>query len=152
MIESHEGAFHVQTMSRRGVILGGTSAATLVLGFPLRSSARDTVAVDEFRSLSSRLTEARLSDLDMTAVAKLLDGFLSMGRGAELAALVPDGASSGTLADEIVAAWYSGSYETSAGLAAFNLTDALLWDALDFAKPPGLCGGATGYWAAPPQP
>ncbi len=63
-----------------------------------------------------------------------------------------DGAISGTLADEIVAAWYSGSYATSAGLAAFNLTDALVWDALDFTKPPGLCGGATGYWAAPPQP
>jgi len=151
MIESHAGAFHVQTISRRGMILGGTSAATLALGFPLRSSARETVTVDEFRSLSARLTGAGLPDLDATATAKLLDGFMSRGRGAELAALIADGASSGALADEIVAAWYSGSYATAAGLAAFNLTDALVWDALDFTKPPSLCGGATGYWAAPPQ-
>jgi hypothetical protein len=41
---------------------------------------------------------------------------------------------------------------TAAGLAAFNLTDALVWNALDFTKAPGLCGGGTGYWAAPPQP
>jgi hypothetical protein len=152
MIESHAGAFRVQTISRRSIILGGTSAATLALGFPLRSAARDTVTVDEFRSLSARLTEARVSDLNMTAAAKLLDGFLSMGRGAELAALIAGGASSGALAEEIIAAWYSGSYATAAGLAAFNLTDALVWNALDFTKAPGLCGGGTGYWAAPPQP
>lgn len=102
----------MQTISRRGMILGGASAATLALGFPLRSAARDTVTVDEFRSLSARLTEARLSDLDATAAAKLLDGFLSMGRSAELAALFAGGANNRTLADEIVAAWYSGSYAT----------------------------------------
>lgn len=152
MIESHAGAFRVQTISRRGMIFGGANAATLALGVPLRSAARNTVTVDEFRSLSARLTEARLSDLDATAAAKLLDGFVLMGRSAELAPLVAGGANNGTLADEIVAAWYSGSYATAGGLAAFDLTDALVWDALDFTKPPGLCGGAPGYWAAPPQP
>ena len=86
----------------------------------------------------------------MTAAAKLLDGFMSMGRGAELAALIAGGASSGALADEIVAAWYSGSYATRTGVAAFNLTDALVWRALDFTKPPGRCGGPTGYWAHEP--
>jgi hypothetical protein len=150
MIESHAGAFHVQTISRRSMILGGTSAATLALGFPLRSAARELITLDEFLALSSRLTGA--PNLDVTAASKLLDGFMSIGRSAELAELVASGASGGALADEIVAAWYSGSYVTSAGPAAFNLPDALVWRALDFTKPPGLCGGATGYWAAPPQP
>jgi hypothetical protein len=51
------------------------------------------------------------------------------------------------LADDIVAAWYSGSYATRNGLASFGLASALLWRALDFTKSPGLCGRATGYWA-----
>ena len=70
---------------------------------------------------------------------------------AELAALVAEGGSGGAFANEIVAAWYSGSYVTSAGPAAFNLPDALVWRALDFTKSPGHCGGPTGYWADGPQ-
>ena len=31
------------------------------------------------------------------------------------------------------------------------LNEALLWNALDFTKPPGSCGGETGYWADAPQ-
>ena len=58
---------------------------------------------------------------------------------------------SGALADDIVAAGYSGAYQTAAGLADFNLTHALVWRALDFTKPPGLCGGPTGYWADAPH-
>jgi hypothetical protein len=34
--------------------------------------------VEQFRALSARLTGASLGDLDMGAVAKLLDGFISM--------------------------------------------------------------------------
>jgi hypothetical protein len=56
--------------------------------------------------LSARLTGAGLSDLDPAATAKLLDGFNSLGRGADLMALAASGAVSGALADDIVAAWY----------------------------------------------
>jgi D-sorbitol dehydrogenase-like protein len=132
-------------------MLGGASAAALAVAFPLGSAAQETVTVDQFRVLSARLTGAGLPDLDPAAAGKLLDGFSSMGRGADLAALAASGTTSGALADDIVAAWYSGSYETSAGLAAFNLIDALVWDVLDFTKPPGLCGGLTGYWADAPR-
>jgi hypothetical protein len=141
----------VLTISRRYMILGGTSATTLALGFPLRSVARETVTVDEFRALSAGLTGVDAANLDATAAGKLLDGFLSTGRGAELAALVASRASSGALADDVVASWYSGNYRTATGMATFGLTNALLWKALDFAKPPGRCGGATGYWADAPQ-
>ena len=75
-----------------------------------------------------------------------------MGRGADLARLAADpGAKAGPLADDIVAAWYSGNYQTAAGLASISLANALLWDALDFTKPSGFCGGLTGYWADAPQ-
>ena len=139
----------MQTISRRGIILGGTSAATFALGFPLRSIARETITLDEFLALSARLTGE--PDLDATAAAQLLGGFLSTGHGPELAAMIVEGGSGGAFANEIVAAWYSGRYATATGTAAFNLPDALLWRALDFTKPPGRCGGSTGYWANEPH-
>ena len=67
------------------------------------------------------------------------------------AAMIAEGESGGAFADEIVAARYSGRYATAAGPAAFNLPDALLWRALDFTKPPGRCGGSTGYWSEEPK-
>jgi hypothetical protein len=136
------------TVSRRGLILGSASAATLAFAFPLRAASGDTISVEQFRALSARLTGASLGDLDMSAAAKLLAGLLSMGRGADLARLAADpGASAGTLATDIVAAWYSGLYEARDGLATISLAATLLWDALDFTKPPGFCGGRNGYWA-----
>lgn len=81
---------------------------------------------------------------------RLLDGLLSMDRGPGLALLAADARlSTGSVADEVVAAWYSGSYKAPAGLAVAGFTNALLWNALDFTKPPGECGGETGYWANP---
>lgn len=140
------------TISRRSLILGGASAATMAVGFPLPAFAQETITVDEFRTVSARLTGADVTDLDETAAGKLLDGFISMGRGPELALLAADaGMRAGKAADDIVAAWYSGNHDTSAGLATLGLTNALLWNALDFTKPPGHCGGQTGYWGDPPQ-
>jgi hypothetical protein len=151
-IEGYAEECYVQTTSRRSVLLGGASAAALAVGFPLRSFAQESITVDQFRALSARLTGAGMTDLDPTAAGKLLDGFISMGRGPDLAVLAADpGVSAGALADDIVAARYSGLYNTRSGLATLDLTKALLWDALDFTKPPGLCGGATGYWADAPH-
>lgn len=140
------------TFSRRTLILGSASAAVLALAFPPFAGGGESISVEAFRSLSSKLTGASLTDLDPGAAAKLLAGFISMGRGADLARLFVDpGASTGTLASDIVAAWYSGLYEAPDGLATISLASALLWDALDFTKPPGFCGGLTGYWADAPR-
>jgi hypothetical protein len=141
----------VPTISRRGLILGSASAASLAIAFPLSAGMGDTITVEQFRALSARLTGASLGDLDMGAAAKLLDGFISMGVAADLARLAADpGASAGTLATDIVAAWYSGLYEARDGLATISLASALLWEALDFTKPSGFCGGRLGYWADAP--
>jgi hypothetical protein len=140
------------TFSRRALILGGACALSAASAFPFFAGANETIPVDEFRALSARLTGASLTDLNATAAAKLLDGFLSMERGADLARLAADpGARAGPLADDIVAAWYSGNYQTAAGLASIGLPSALLWDALNYTKPSGFCGGLTGYWGDAPQ-
>ena len=140
------------TFSRRTLILGGASAASLAFAFPPFAGAKETITVEEFRALSARLTGASLTDLDPGASAKLLEGFLSMRRGADLARLAADpGAKAGPLADDIVAAWYSGNCRTANGLASIGLPSALVWDALNFTKPSGFCGGLTGYWGDAPQ-
>lgn len=142
----------MSTISRRSLILGGASAATLAVAVPLPGTAREPIGVEQFRALSARLTGASLTDLDATIAGKVLDGFMSMGRGPGLADLAAGAAlNTGALAEDVIAAWYSGRFDTSAGPAAFDLTYALLWDALDFTKPPGLCGGDPGYWADAPQ-
>ena len=115
---------------------------SFAFAFPLSAGTGDTITVEQFRALSARLTGASLGDLDMGAAAKLLAGFISMGVAADLARLAADpGASAGTLATDIVAAWYSGLYEARDGLASISLTNALL---------AGFCGGRIGYWADAP--
>jgi hypothetical protein len=142
----------MKTISRRGLILGCVGAATLAVVFPRPAAAQATITVEEFRALSARLTGTGMSGLNVVSAGDLLGGFLSMGHGPDLARLAADpGAREGPLADDIVAAWYSGRYDTRNGLATIGLANALLWTALDFTKPPGLCGGATGYWADAPQ-
>jgi D-sorbitol dehydrogenase-like protein len=92
-----------------------------------------------------------VSDLDASMAVKLLQSFLSLGRGPALRLLASNpGTSTGSMADDIVAAWYSGTYATPEGSAVAGFIDALLWNALDFTKPPGTCGGEPGYWAVPP--
>jgi hypothetical protein len=141
----------VRTIARRSLIIGGASAATVAV-VPLPAPAQDTITVDQFRALSARLTGVAVADLDATAAGKLLDGFISMRRERDLARLAADlGMSNGALANDIVASWYSGSYATRAGPAAIDLTKALVWNALDFTRPRGECGGATGYWSEPYQ-
>jgi hypothetical protein len=136
----------------RRSFMAGASAGALVAGFPPLAGAQQAVTVDQFLAISSRLTEAATTDLDSTMAAKLLDGFISTGRGSGLSLLAEDATLRvGTVADDIVAAWYSGLYDTATGPAVAGFNEALLWNALDFTKPPGTCGGETGYWADPPQ-
>jgi hypothetical protein len=89
-IEGYAEECHVQTTSRRSVILGGASVAALTVGFPLCSFAEGSLTVDQFRTLSARLIGAGLPALDATAAGKLLDGFISMGRGPDLVVLAAD--------------------------------------------------------------
>lgn len=137
-------------VTRRFVLAGGVSAAALAAGSPRSGDAQERVTVDQFLAISARLTEKPISDLAPSMAGKLLDG-LSVDDGAGLRVLRDDRqVRTGTLADDIVAGWYSGIAYGPAGLQVAGFTDALVWDALDFTKPFGSCGGATGYWADAP--
>ncbi len=141
-------------ITRRTAILRSVAAAIAAAGpagFAPGVFAQADLSVDQFLELSERLTGA--SGLDEDVASTLLGGFLATGHGpalVELARAEPVPAS--PLADAIVAAWYSGLYDTGHGTAVSDFNGALVWTALSFTKPFGSCGGATGYWADPPEP
>jgi hypothetical protein len=137
-------------VTRRFVLAGGVSALALAAGAPRLAAAQGTITVEQFRTLSARLTGKPISDLDPTMAGKLLDGLRSIDAAPGLRLLLDDPqVSTGTIADEIVAGWYSGLSER-AGPQVAGFIQALVWQALDFTKPFGFCGGATGYWADAP--
>ena len=55
------------------------------------------------------------------------------------------------IANELVFAWYSGVVKNGDSEQIVLYADALVWTAMTFSKPMGLCGGAFGYWSDPPQ-
>jgi hypothetical protein len=136
--------------SRREFLLTGLAAAIAAAsasGFPAALFAAAPVTLPQFMALSVRLTEA--ADLDTGIGEKFLGGFLASGQGAALAGLVA-GVSEPELESAIIAAWYSGVYDTGQGKAVASFEQALLWKALTFTKPPSDCGGEMGYWSQPP--
>jgi Membrane bound FAD containing D-sorbitol dehydrogenase len=142
------------SLSRRDLILAGVGAAIAAAGggFPSVVFAQASVSVEQFLALSEKLTGTK--NLGTDVARTLLGGFLATGHGAGLAELVKEGAdftSYTELASAVVAAWYSGLYDSGSGQAVATFTDALVWDALTFTKPWAECGGQTGYWSEPPQ-
>ena len=136
--------------SRREFLLAGLATAITAAGasgFPAALFAAAPVTLPQFMALSMRLTEA--ADLDAGIGEKFLGGFLASGQGSGLAGLAA-GASEPERESAIIAAWYSGVYDTGRGKAVAGFEQALLWKALTFTKPPTDCGGETGYWSQPP--
>lgn len=137
--------------TRRDVLLialGAAIAAAGAAGFPAALFAGAPVTLDQFMALSAKLTEA--GDLDPAIGEKYLGGFLASGQSEGLAKLVAGG-SAPELAAAIVAAWYSGIYDSGKGEAVAGFEQALLWRAMSFTKPFADCGGETGYWSRPPE-
>jgi hypothetical protein len=141
------------SMTRRALMLGSAGMSlALAAGLTRPAQARETVTLDEFLKVSARLTGMSVSDLDAEAAPKILQGLTSIGRGPGLVLLSGDpNVSAGTVAEDIVAAWYSGVCDTDRGPVLATFTGALVWNALDYTKPLGSCGGETGYWAEAPQ-
>jgi hypothetical protein len=143
-----------KTLSRRELLLVGVGAAIAAAGaagFPALLYAQAAVTPDQFLALSEKLTG--VAKLDADVAKTLLGGFLATGNGAAIAEMVADEktfTSHTDVANAIVAAWYSGLYNTKDGQAVSDFTGALVWTALDFTKPWAECGGDTGYWAEAP--
>lgn len=140
------------TLTRRAAILGAVAAAIVSAGpsgFARLAAAEGDLDVDGFLALSATLTGAAPALLDRDVAATLLGAFVATGNGDGLKRLRVDPVSDKELADAIVAAWYSGVYATGKGDAVATYNDALVWQALSFTKPPGNCGGPSGYWSLP---
>ena len=103
-----------------------------------------------FIELSARLLQLDAGTLDETAAGDFLAGLLADGKDDALKALA-DGKPDLPLEQQIIAGWYSGVQQTASGEELVTYTDALMWNAMDYTKPQGWCGGETGYWALPPD-
>jgi len=133
---------------RRMLALSGASALSLMTGLP--SMAAEGVSEDDFVKLSARLLQTDAPSLDAEIAAKYLAGFEQTGRMQALS-LLAGGADDKALEEEIITDWYSGVHRTAEGEEVATYTDARIWNALDYTKPQGWCGGDTGYWSEPPS-
>ena len=58
-----------------------------------------------------------------------------------------------SIAQQAILLWLTG-FTTDAATGTTQVlayTEAAVWDALPFTKPPGQCGGAFGYWSQAPS-
>ncbi|SOE16418.1 D-sorbitol dehydrogenase-like protein [Hoeflea halophila] len=133
--------------TRRFVLVGGgTLALATVAGWP-GSAYAATIDVETFLTLSQTLTGNE--DLDAEYASQFLKAFEAAGKGDDLASLAAGGDHQ-QLANEVVAAWYTGVSPDPESEEVVTYTDALMWPAMSYTKPMGYCGGAMGYWADPP--
>lgn len=120
--------------------------------------------LDRFIGLCGELTGVPASALDPIMAERLMQAFAAAGRGAELARLLAGTAASEDdgLSRDLVVAWYSGIHPAQPGDSGEDSTfvrtevvgtyeEALIWRALDFARPQGICAGAPGHWSQPPS-
>lgn len=146
------GAMPIMTSRRdmiRGLLAGILSAAGAV---PVAHAAGETPKAADFIAFSERLMEVK--GLDPGMGADILGAFVDVGQGEALASLMTQTGpidAGNTMANAVVAAWYSGLSTRTAGEIVTDFNGALMWDALSFTKPWGSCGGATGYWGDPPS-
>jgi hypothetical protein len=135
----------------RREILAGVAAAIAAAGaagFPTSVYAEAGLTVEDFLALSEKLTAK--AELDAGVAAKLLGGFVASGKGDGILKLMHGEDIDDPLSGAIVAAWYTGLYETGWGQAVSDFNGALVWAAMSYTKPWANCGGATGYWADAP--
>ena len=121
------------------------------------ASLSEAPELEPFRKLSADLTGFPIAALDPQSSAQLLQALVEVGRGEELKSrLQAPGSGFSGLETEIIAAWYSGVLPApltramdAPGEGRLLTQGALIWAALGFAGPPGVCG-APQDWSKPP--
>jgi len=130
----------------------GAAAAALALSCGgIAVAAAAPPSLDGFMALSAKLTGTASLDRDMGQ--QILDALVATGQGGALAGLVAEPSPQddhGGLANDVVAAWYSGLSPKPDATQVTGFNSALVWNALTYTKPWGSCGGNTGYWGDPP--
>ena len=112
-------------------------ASTALTGYPSPSSDDTAKMLAAFATPDRREALIRLARIVGGTPASQLD-----------AALRDNGLD--TLANDLVAAWYTGVVTNGKAQRLVLYTDAYVWSAMSFTKPMGICGGVTGYWKDPP--
>lgn len=133
-------------MTRRGFAAALASVPAVGLAGPAVGDDR----TERFRSLSARLTGFPEDAIDPDLARSLIDGLDATGDGAGVDRLLSGTGDDDELARRIAVAWYSGVHPTAEGPAARAFHDALVWPALGFAKPPGLCSAEPADWSESP--
>ncbi len=135
-------------LTRRGLLSAVSAISVLSLTQMPRRAFAANLDVDAFLALSRKLVGQ--NDLPEDIAAGMLKAFAAAGREDDISTLA-SGKSDDGLADEIVAAWYTGESPNPEDLDVLTYTDALIWEAMDYTKPMAFCGGGVGYWAEPPE-
>jgi hypothetical protein len=143
--------------------LSGLSAWTLATRTaPALAQGASPLTAAQFAQLSAMLTGYPAADAATSA--KMQRAFATPARRNALAALARVVAETApgdldaalraqkldAVANDLVAAWYSGVVTTGKNQQLVLYTEALVWRAMTYSKPMGICGGITGYWANPP--
>lgn len=105
----------------------------------------------QFITLSAQLTGRQPQDLDQEVAVRLFRIFERRGLTLRLAQLARNPSRHPVLAQELIAAWYTGVCLTASGSSVVAFNEALLWDVADFLHAPSTCGGPTNYWSRPPD-
>ncbi|MFO1396799.1 MAG: sugar dehydrogenase complex small subunit [Burkholderiales bacterium] len=148
-------------VTRRTTLRALAALAAAPLASPSHAAGAP-LSVAAFGTLSATLTGYPVADPDM--VGRMMRAFVTPARRAavsELAQVVaatPPAELDATLrarkldalANELVAAWYSGVVDTATGTRVVLYANAYVWTAMTYSKPMGVCGGVTGYWSAAP--
>ena len=125
----------------------GSAGVAAAFGAALPKSSE----LEPFRKLSAELTGFPVSALDPQLSARLLQALVAGGCRKELKRRVlAPGPEFGGLETEIIAAWYSGVTPAPSGPVVGTFQAALIWPALGFATPPGVCS-APQDWSKPPS-
>lgn len=118
---------------------------------------------DRLIYIGAELTGVPATAIDPAMAGHLMRAFLAAGRGAEFARLLAEEAeiTDDALTRDLIVALYSGIHPVQPGDPDNGITrartevvatyvDALIWQALDFARPQGVCSGIPGHWSLPP--
>ena len=125
----------------------GSASVAAALG----GAVPETSELGLFQEQSAALTGFPASALDAQFAHELATALAAGGRIGELERrLRAPGSEFGDLETEIIAAWYSGILPTPSGPMVGTFRDALIWAALGFATPPGVCA-APQDWSKPPE-
>ncbi len=147
--------------TRRTTLRALAALAAAPLASPLAAAA-PALTPAAFGALSATLTGYPVADAD--TVGRMLRAFVTPARRTPVAALAEVVAATpaaqldavlrerklDALANELVAAWYSGVVDTGQGQKVVLYANAYVWTAMTYSKPMGVCGGVTGYWSAAP--